>query len=122
MRHPRTRTGILKKRDKKVGPYTAFPIIASNRFLFAGSGNLCCGLDGARLIGMGAQIVLVRMGVRGMFLWQGRFFKGLVRRVRERVILRVVFGIFKMTIPVHTGTALYRDFLYRLLAWRWVSW
>jgi hypothetical protein len=71
---------------------------------------------------MGAQIFLVCVGVRGMFLWQGRFFKSFMRWVWERMIQRVVFGIFKMTIPVHTGTNLDRDFLYGLLAWRWVSW
>jgi len=38
-----------------------------------------------------------------MFFWQGRFFDRLMGRVRQRVVQRVMAGIFKMAVSVHAG-------------------
>ena len=58
----------------------------------------------------------MRVRVGRMVLWQGRFFDRFVRGMGQRVIERVMTGIFEMTVAVHAGPCLDRSLRCRLLA------
>ena len=73
------------------------------RLFPAGPGELWCRLYGAGFVGVGTQLLFMRACVGCMLFWKYWLFYGLVGRVRQRVIERVMAGILKMAVPVHAG-------------------
>lgn len=93
----------------------------SHGFFLSGPGELGCRPDGAGFVGVGAQILFMRVGVSCMFFGQDRFLDRLVGRVRQRVVERMMAGILEVAFPVHAGPLLgSRSVLHRTFG-EWLS-
>jgi len=77
--------------------------------------------DRTRFIRVGTQCFLMRTGVSNMIFWQSRLPERFMRGMRKRVVERMVPGILKMTVPVHTRPFSFGSLLRGLLAGRSVS-
>lgn len=70
---------------------------------------------------MSRQLVAMGMGVRSMSWREGWFRNGLMLRVRQRIFLGVVAGIFQMTFAILARPGFYGGFFLTLLFWRGLS-